>query len=33
MCTLENPLWYSHRRASLAGKTHEGRLLALIMRG
>ena len=33
MCTLENPLWYSHRRASLAGKAHEGRLLALIMRG
>ncbi|KAB8286665.1 copper oxidase [Bifidobacterium ramosum] len=31
MCTLENPLWYSHRRAALAGKTHEGRLLALIM--
>lgn len=32
MCTLENPLWYSHRRASLAGKTHEGRMLALIVR-
>jgi len=32
MCTLENPLWYSHRRAALAGKTHEGRLLALIVR-
>ncbi len=32
MCTLENPLWYSHRRASLANKTHEGRLLALIVR-
>ncbi|KFI55209.1 copper oxidase [Bifidobacterium sp. UTCIF-37] len=32
MCTLENPLWYSHRRASKAGKTHEGRLLALIVR-
>lgn len=30
MCTLENPLWYSHRRASLAGKSHEGRLLALV---
>lgn len=23
MCTLENPLWYSHRRAALANKTHE----------
>lgn len=33
MCTLENPLWYSHRRAALAGKSHEGRLLALIVRG
>ena len=32
MCTLENPLWYSHRRAVLAGKTHEGRMLALIVR-
>ncbi|PJM78261.1 polyphenol oxidase family protein [Bifidobacterium scaligerum] len=32
MCTLENPLWYSHRRAALAGKPHEGRLLALIVR-
>ena len=32
MCTLENPLWYSHRRASLANKAHEGRLLALIVR-
>lgn len=32
MCTLENPLWYSHRRASLAGKSHEGRLLALVIR-
>lgn len=31
MCTLENPLWYSHRRAVLAGKQREGRLLALIM--
>ena len=30
MCTLENPLWYSHRRASLAGKRGEGRLLALV---
>ncbi|KAB5606259.1 polyphenol oxidase family protein [Bifidobacterium jacchi] len=32
MCTLENPLWYSHRRAALAGKKREGRMLALIMR-
>ena len=32
MCTLENPLWYSHRRAALAGKAHEGRMLALIQR-
>lgn len=32
LCTLENPLWYSHRRASLAHKEHEGRLLALIVR-
>lgn len=32
MCTLENPLWYSHRRATKAGKRHEGRLLALIVR-
>lgn len=32
MCTLENPLWYSHRRAGLAGKSHEGRLLALIVK-
>ena len=31
MCTLENPLWYSHRRASLANKRHEGRMLALIV--
>lgn len=31
MCTLENPLWYSHRRAALAGKSREGRMLALIM--
>lgn len=31
MCTLENPLWYSHRRAQLAGKSHEGRLLALVI--
>ncbi|KAB7789748.1 polyphenol oxidase family protein [Bifidobacterium leontopitheci] len=32
MCTLENPLWYSHRRAAKAGKGHEGRLLALVVR-
>ena len=32
MCTLENPLWYSHRRAAKAGKRHEGRMLALIVR-
>lgn len=32
MCTLENPLWYSHRRAMLAGKSSEGRLLALIIK-
>ncbi|NEG96343.1 laccase domain-containing protein [Bifidobacterium sp. SMB2] len=32
LCTLENPLWFSHRRAALAGKTHEGRLLALVVR-
>ncbi|MBB2955808.1 YfiH family protein [Bifidobacterium commune] len=31
-CTLENPLWYSHRRASLVGKGNEGRLLAVIVR-
>lgn len=30
LCTLENPLWYSHRRAQLAGKEHEGRMLALV---
>ncbi|WP_394854687.1 polyphenol oxidase family protein [Bifidobacterium fermentum] len=30
LCTLENPLWYSHRRSALAGKSHEGRMLALI---
>lgn len=32
MCTLENPLWYSHRRSQLAGKSHEGRLIALVIR-
>ena len=31
LCTLENPLWYSHRRAVLAHKHQEGRLLALIV--
>lgn len=32
LCTLENPLWFSHRRAALAGKKHEGRMLALIVK-
>ena len=32
LCTLENPLWYSHRRAALADKSGEGRMLALIVR-
>lgn len=32
LCTFENPLWFSHRRASLAKKRHEGRMLALIVR-
>ena len=32
LCTLENPLWFSHRRASLAKKQHDGRMLALIVR-
>ena len=32
LCTLENPSWFSHRRASLAKKQHEGRMLALIVR-
>ncbi|WEV64385.1 polyphenol oxidase family protein [Bifidobacterium sp. ESL0732] len=31
LCTLENPLFYSHRRANLAHKAHEGRLLVLIV--
>ncbi|MCX8673069.1 laccase domain-containing protein [Bifidobacterium sp. B4001] len=31
LCTLENPLWYSHRRASLSNKVGEGRMLALIL--
>lgn len=30
MCTLENPLWHSHRRAVLNG-TAEGRMISLIM--
>ncbi len=33
LCTMENPLWYSHRRASVAGKRREGRMLAVIVRG
>lgn len=32
LCTVENPLWYSHRRAYLAHKQHEGRFLAVIVR-
>ncbi|WP_418969873.1 laccase domain-containing protein [Alloscardovia omnicolens] len=32
MCTLENPLWHSYRRAHLAGKTMSGRHLASIGR-
>lgn len=32
LCTLENPLWYSHRRAFLSHKEHEGRFLAVIVR-
>lgn len=32
LCTFENPLWYSHRRAVISGKSHEGRLLALIIK-
>ena len=32
LCTLENPLWFSHRRATIADKAHEGRMLALIVR-
>ncbi|TCD53727.1 laccase domain-containing protein [Alloscardovia theropitheci] len=30
LCTLENPLWHSYRRATLAGKTHSGRHLACV---
>ena len=32
LCTVENPLWFSHRRSVLAGTGDEGRMLALIMR-
>ncbi len=32
MCTVENPLWFSHRRAALAHSNGEGRFLALIAR-
>lgn len=32
LCTLENPLWFSHRASALHHKEHEGRMLALIMR-
>lgn len=32
LCTVENPLWYSHRRAFLSHKEHEGRFLAVIVR-
>lgn len=31
MCTLENPLWHSHRRAVRAGVQNEGRMLAAII--
>lgn len=32
LCTLENPMWYSHRRSSLARKEREGRMLAIVVR-
>lgn len=32
LCTLENPLWHSHRRAARAGVNQEGRMLAVIVR-
>ncbi|MDY3125602.1 polyphenol oxidase family protein [Bifidobacterium mongoliense] len=32
LCTFENPLWYSHRRAVQSNKAEEGRLLALVIR-
>ena len=31
MCTLENSLWYSHRRSYLTRREREGRMLALIV--
>lgn len=31
LCTLENPLWYSHRRSVMAHKKREGRMLGLIV--
>lgn len=31
LCTLENPLWYSHRRSVMAHKEREGRMLGLIV--
>lgn len=31
MCTMENPLWYSHRLASKNHQLQEGRMLSLIM--
>lgn len=31
LCTFENPIWYSHRRAAQANKAHEGRMLALVV--
>lgn len=32
LCTMENPLWHSHRRATRAGVEQEGRMLAVIVR-
>lgn len=32
LCTLENPLWFSHRRSAKAGKSREGRMLAIVTR-
>ena len=32
LCTLENPLWYSHRRAVRSGKADSGRALSIITR-
>lgn len=31
MCTMENPLWYSHRLATIAQQAEEGRMICLIM--